>query len=387
MLLMRQQLLEPAASCWERALEWLSEPSSSEEERPESGHLEARLRRKAGWARRMLGEARRAEVHLQIALDLAVDLGSSETEAEAQMELGRLYRSQSRTTLAVIHLEAAHQAAVNSVGDEPLIDAPHWARRVAVSALEDQGILAREAGRGDDSAALFQQALEIAGEDDVLAAQALLGLSSSRSREEDYDGALELLSTALEKARLGGDRVLMARILNNTGITHHMAGRMEAALHHYRAARDLYRAVGYPYGLVVSLHNVGDSHMRLGAHGRAWASFEESRKLGEQLGIPMGKILNEPYMAYLEALRAIEAGEPAESAPFVARIESIVEEARDIGDLETSVVARALVGRTLRAFGQSEEARFALEQAIEGAREIESAPLVHEFERELADLG
>jgi tetratricopeptide (TPR) repeat protein len=387
MLLMRQQLLEPAASCWERALQWLGSPGPTEEEAPETGHLEARLRRKAGWARRMLGEARRAEVHLQIALDLAADLGSGETEAEAQMELGRLYRSQSRNTLAVIHLEAAHQAAVLSVGEERLVDGPRWARRVAVSALEDQGILAREAGRGDDSAALFQQALEIAGDDDILAAQALLGLSSARGREEDYEGALELLSTALEKARLGGDRILMARVLNNTGITHHMAGRMEAALQHYRAARDLYRAVGYPYGLVISLHNVGDSHMRLGAHGRAWASFEESRKLGEQLGIPMGKILNEPYMAYLEALRAIEAGTGADSALYIARIESIVEEARGIGDLETSVVARALAGRTWRAFGQADEARTALRQAIEEAREIEAASLVHEFEQELADLG
>jgi hypothetical protein len=55
--------------------------------------------------------------------------------------------------------------------------------------------------------------------------------------------------------------------------------------------------------------------------------------------------------------------------------------------METSVVARALAGRTLQAFGKSTEARMALEEAIDGAREIESAPLLHEFERELAELA
>ena len=76
------------------------------------------------------------------------------------------------------HLEAAYQAA--EVGAlEPLKTGPGWAHQVAVSALEAQGILAREAGRVSDSVGFFEGALEIAGDDNVMAAQALLGLASS----------------------------------------------------------------------------------------------------------------------------------------------------------------------------------------------------------------
>ena len=310
-LLMKQQLLEPAAKLWERSLQWLAESRGDDSHKADALELESRLRQRAGSGRRRVGENRKAEVHLQIALDLAGDTGNREVEADAQLELGRLYQAQSRNTLAVIHLEAAMQAAeMACVGG--FDNGPDWARRVAVTSLEVRGILAREAGLADESASLFQDALSIAGEDDGLAARALLGLATARARDEGQEQALSVLSSALEKARNAGDRILTARILNNTGIAYHMNDEVEEALRHYRSARDLYRTVGYAFGLVVALHNIGDCHVRLGAHGRAWASFQESSKLAEQLQMPAGRILNEPFMAYLEGLRALEGDSAAD---------------------------------------------------------------------------
>jgi hypothetical protein len=105
------------------------------------------------------------------------------------------------------------------------------------------------------------------------------------------------------------------------------------------------------------------------------------------VGLPLGTVLNEPFMAYIEALRAAEGAEGADPEPFVSRIAAIVEEAKRMGDMETSVVAQALVGRTLRAFGRRAAARDAFVAAIEGATKLDSAPMIHEYEAELAEMG
>ena len=346
------------------------------------GALPSRLLLGAGEVYVLLGEHRRAEQALIFAQEQASESGDVEVESLSNLGLGRLYRAQGRSLLAAAHLDAAlqssHSGTQISAGESVA-----WRRQVAVEALEASGLLAQDQGEHALAEQRFQSALCMAGDDGTLAARALLGLASRPSRAGETDEALALLQQARRKARAAGDRILLGRIANNTGIVYYNVRRYDEALEQFREAVEIRQGLGYRTGVVVNYHNIGDTHLQRGDLGRAWAAFQRSRDLAREVGWGAGETMNEVFIAYIEGLPRPDEG-PDEDP--LARMRDVVNAIGAMSDVELSVSARGLLGRLLLARGEQAEARAVLESALSEAEALGVRPLIRNLREVIAQL-
>jgi tetratricopeptide (TPR) repeat protein len=371
-----QQLLRPAIECWEQGVQWLDRMDRL----GHSGRVcEAALRLKAGMGWRQIGEPSRAELHLQVAQDLANEAADLEIEARSTLALGRLYRDLGRPILARASLDSARSTAADGITGLSLEGHHSWRREVAVEALADLGIMALDDGDAAAAEDHLQSALQLAGSEDGLAAQALVAMATRTIRSGDSIHALRLLLEGRERAERAGDRILLGRVENNIGIVHHLEGRFEQALGCFREALNIRQGLGYRMGAVANLHNIGDAHFRLEDPSRAWAAFHQSRDLAEQMGWQPGVIMNDAFLAFLEA------GEDREYA--IDRLEVAVSSADKIGLHETRVSGRWLLGRLYSEQGQEERAQGIWMEACALADELDAPRLAADIRLELSARG
>jgi tetratricopeptide (TPR) repeat protein len=319
----RSQFLDRALECYLRGINWLgAAPRDQQDDR-----LDARLHLCAGEVALLLGRAR-AENLLHVALDLVADAGPADYEARALLALGQIQAASGKSMMARAHLDAA-------------LGLVRRLRDVAgqVQCLEALGGLALEEGRIEEGRVHYEEGLRVAGEDTGLAARMLLGLASHALRRDDNPNALALLRQALPYAESTGDRILLGRIVNNIGIAHFNEGRYHDALEEFRRALQVRQGLGYRFGEVVNLHNIGDAWVRIGDIARAYASFEQSRELARESGWERGMVMNDVFLAYLRGLRGEDVTDALEKAGAAA--------AR-LGDREMTVQARWLLARLLQ---------------------------------------
>ncbi|MCB9778297.1 MAG: protein kinase [Alphaproteobacteria bacterium] len=326
----RQQLLAPALRQWEQALVWLQQAQVDGAGTDACLSGEAVLHWRLGHVRTLLGEPRRAERHLRAAQDAAAECEDSEIEARAALDLGRLYRDRGKAKRARVMFESALLATGGGGGG--------WRRAVAVEALEALGALLSEGGDEHGASQRLAQALERAGDDDALSARALLGLAAQRIRLGQPEDALSLLADAGERAGRSGDRILVGRVINQTGRVHKAAGRLSQALDCFERSRQLRRDTGYRQGEIVTLHAMGDTLAAMGEDARAWAAFEHSRELAERSGWRRGVVMNEIWLRWLEARRQ------GPGAPVDDLVDAI-ERAVSLGDAGTARTGRSLLSR------------------------------------------
>ncbi|MDP2311685.1 MAG: protein kinase [Pseudomonadota bacterium] len=318
----RAQFLDRALECYLRGIQWFgAAPKDQQDDR-----LDARLHLSAGEVAVLLGRSR-AENLLHVALDIVSDAGPADYEARALLALGQIQAASGKSMMARAHLDAA-------------LGLVRRLRDVAgqVQCLEALGALALDEGRAEEGRALYEEGLRVAGDDRGLAARMLLGLASHALRRDDNVGALSLLRQALPYAESNGDRILLGRIVNNIGIAHFNEGRYHEALDEFRRALQVRQGLGYRFGEVVNLHNIGDAWVRIGDLARAYASFEQSRELARECGWERGMVMNDVFLAYLRGVRGDDVTEAMEKAgAWAARL----------GDREMAVQARWLLARLL----------------------------------------
>lgn len=387
--LLDQNLNRPAADISGKGVRWAEEALLRGENPSRCRALCSRLLLQSGSIQGLLGEYSAAEGALVMAQDMAADVGDAEIEACSALELGRMYRSLGRTTVAAAMLESALSSSsagtmvpqASSGGS--LSDAVAWRRQVSVEALELTGMLALDAGNSAEAQQRFQLALTMAGSDNALAARALLGLASGPIRAGDTTEALCVLAEAAEKAALSADRILMGRIANNTGIVYYNARRYEQALEHFRRSVSLRQGLGYRIGVMANYHNIGDTYLRMGDMGRAWAAFQRSRDLAKQFGGDNDVARNQMFIAFIE-------GHPrSEEAPGedpIGRMETAAERLTRHPDVELAISAQWLMGRLLAARGEHERADRVLQSALTRAQEIDIKPLIRDIEESLSEL-
>lgn len=387
-LLIQQQLLDEAASWWEQGLSWLEE--ASREEREAALGLMLLLRLHAGEARALLGDESRALAHLEVALDLAEDHSDRWLEARALLALARLYHARGEPELASAHLGLVQPLCRRAASDPDM-------RAVMVEALEQTAMIALDAGQHREAQRACEEALDWAGQDDTLAARALLGAATALLHAGREAEAMDVLARALERAEAAGDRILSGRITNNMGIALLNAGRYPEALERFRRALDIREGLGYRRGAIVNLHNIGDAHLRAGEPGRAWAAFEQSRVQAAEIGWERGVVMNDVYLAFLEGMRAAGAwrgGEgwdectvlPDQAEAAAERLRRSGDEAARLADLETSVNARGLLGRLLLQLGRADDAARVLRAALSEAERMNARALARDVEVALEPL-
>jgi tetratricopeptide (TPR) repeat protein len=160
-------------------------------------------------------------------------------------------------------------------------------------------------------------------------------------------------------------------VINNLGLLHSWAGRMEDALASYRQALEVREGIGYRRGVVINHHNIGDVHFHNRQLARAYVAFERSRELAEEMGWARGVALNDVYLSYIAADRDGTGVEPILEA---------TERARGLGDAEITTAGAWLAGRYLMERGQVEQARTHLQEGLELARSWELAPMAELLE-------
>jgi eukaryotic-like serine/threonine-protein kinase len=370
-MLERQQQVEGAARAWERAVAWLAESG-------EQGMAadEAWMRLRAGECFALAGDPSRAELHLQVALDLSDEAMHPEVEARAHLGLGSLNRGRGRGGRAAVHFEAASQVVSLGGPLDPAVGG--WVREVAVHALEGLGRVLHDAGDVEQAEARFQEALELATGDPSLVARALAALALVPVRRGDSAAALPLLEAAQEAAREGGDRILLGRVLNNIGAVHHSAGRHVEALACFRDALAVRQGLGYREGVAVNLHNVADTLLRMGEVARAWASFAHSRDVAREAGWQRGVAMNEVYLAYIDAIRG--------DAGAMERLVEATDRSATLEDRESAAQGALLQGRVLMGQEKTAAAQTVLAAVRVEAEELGARALVAEIDACLATL-
>ena len=152
---------------------------------------------------------------------------------------------------------------------------------------------------------------------------------------------LELPATYSSSAPAGSYvfRYLSGAFDYDTDLTGDPADRYHDALEEFRRALQVRQGLGYRFGEVVNLHNIGDAWVRIGDIARAYASFEQSRELARESGWERGMVMNDVFLAYLRGLRGEDVTDALEKAGAAA--------AR-LGDREMTVQARWLLARLLQ---------------------------------------
>lgn len=335
---------EHALECLTRALGWLERGPRTQKDPT----LEALLHLRAGELSFLLGRPRTL-AHLEVALDIAGEIGPADVEARAMLALGQFHHTQGKIAMARMHLEGALEGL--RVAED---------RQGVVEALEALGAIALEEGKVAEAQARYAEGHAAAGEDRALAARIYLGQATEALRREDMDEAERLLHRALALAEAAEDRILQGRVLNNLGLSAFQRRELHDALTWFRRALDVRAGLGYRQGEVVNLHNIGDARMRLGDEGRAFAAFEESRELARTCGLTRFVAMNDVYLTYLRAVRG-EAAAEAELARAAASC-------KQLGDAETALMGRLFLARL--AGRRGEDVSATLSQVAEEARRL-----------------
>lgn len=153
-------------------------------------------------------------------------------------------------------------------------------------------------GTLEDARRSFEEALEVAGEDDAACCRARLGLAAVKRITEDLDGALADLDTAeVAAGRLGLD-VERARAHFLRGNVLFPRGEIEGCVREHEAALALAKRAGSADLEAAALGGLGDAEYMIGrmksAHERFSACVEVSRAHGlgriEVANLPMAAI-------------------------------------------------------------------------------------------------
>lgn len=348
----RGQFLEAARLAYERGLRQVHEIPETPDTWDARVQGESMLSYRSGALSRLLGEERRAERSLQVALDISGDAGLPWIEVRAHLELGRLYLARGDARIAEAHIGQARSLARIEQDAE-----------LQLETLEAAANLAYERGENEQAEALWREALEHADGDTAVQARCTLGMASRHIRDGELEEAAALLERALEAARASGDRILVGRVLNNMGLLHYWSERYDEALTAFRQALQVREGIGYSAGVVINHHNIGDVHFSRGDLPRAWVAFTRSRELADAMGWERGVVLNEVYLGTIRAMReGLEHGLPD---LLGARARALT-----LGDVEIAANAALQSARLLRDAGRLDEARELLVEARSEAAEL-----------------
>ncbi|MCO4746037.1 MAG: protein kinase [Proteobacteria bacterium] len=358
----RSQLLQRAANYYTSGLKSLEQAPRDPETWDARMQGEAMLRLAHGLVLKLMGDVKGGEYALQIALDVAGDVGVPWVEVRAHLDLGRSYLERGKHPLARAHLQQARALLV--IEQDPELE---------LQAAEATAVLAHEEGRNDDARARWEEALELAGADHAAVARCLLGLASQQIRTGDTDRASPTLKRAFAAAEEANDPILQGRALNNQGILHSTMGQHDEALACFRQALRVREGIQYTRGVMVNYHNIGDTYFNLEEWSRAWVAFARSRELAAQMGWDRGIALNDTYMGYIETVRD-------KWSSGVERMRHAVELARSFKDAEITAFGLWLQARAHADRGDTETALPLLDAAEQAAAGIEMVHMLESIE-------
>jgi CHAT domain-containing protein len=220
--------------------------------------------------------------------------------------------------------------------------------------------------------------------------------------QSNYGRAMELFLKSLALKEKLGDKVEISRTLNNIGIVYFYQGNYPLSLDFYRRGLALREAAGDRTGVSASLGNIGNIHLITGDYAQALEFYRKSLALKEELGDRAGAALTlnnvgvvhrlrkeyEQALQFFDrslatrealgdrlgvaqtlynlALTNYRLGRFEAAADYAVRSGALT---RELHIRESYANARSLEGASYLNLNRLEEARLALEDAIEGTEE------------------
>jgi tetratricopeptide (TPR) repeat protein len=127
-----------------------------------------------------------------------------------------------------------------------------------------------------------------------------------------YDDAEKAATLGRRRLQRAGDRLALARLLNNVGNLYHRRDRPDLALGCYRRAHGVMSRAGEARAAAVIENNVGNCLALLGRLGAARATYRRARVTHQRMGFPLDVLQADYGLAYLGFLeldheRALDA--------------------------------------------------------------------------------
>ncbi len=296
------------------------------------------------------------------ALRAAPDLEDAIARALRRADEGGSDRERARSRLAAARaLSSVNQferawelltTCVELAGDAPDIRARALATELEVAARRGDFARARTA-----AAALEEHGVP----DDPLIQ---LGIAFVHAASGDPAAARAAASRAATIPSREDDLVLAVARERRLVLVHAYLRDFTAARDASVRAVDLARAAGARFELAAALHNLGDTQKRLGDLPRAYASFSESKELGDSGGLERLAASSRMFLAFLDGLRA------EDPAPMVRALEDAIAYAEHRGFVNDVIEGRLLLGDLMLRRGRVADARATLERC---ATEAEKA--------------
>jgi class 3 adenylate cyclase/tetratricopeptide (TPR) repeat protein len=233
-----------------------------------------------------------AEHHYRTALELALELGDSEGEAQARERLGQVLSRLARYDEAMEMLEAV-AAHFDTAGDlEGLLRATALIGHVHFRRATEPAGLERVIGRLKALQAKFPTPQMEARHARGLAMlwTALARLYSNSDRHLPLEG-LDATERAVELARAAADPILIAQAEIRRGTACIDLGRYEEGIQAIEAALPALEAEADLAGLCVALANVSEAYFQRGELARVSQCLARGRAAAERLGDPADRLI------------------------------------------------------------------------------------------------
>jgi len=280
---------------------------------------------------------------------------------------------------------------------------------IAVS-LNNMGNALKDQGKLPEARQAFIEEVRICRTtgDQKREALSLDGIASIFSREGDLKAALNMYEQALAEHKENNDKSHMATVLGNIALVLEDQGEFVQARQKLEESLSLYRETGSTPQIARTVMNIGESLLRNADLSGAQARFEEALKLGRQTNntsivgyalLDLGEIaaergdLSEAMKRNEDALslrlQMGEMGTVAESRFYISDLEveqghfaaaealarQAAEQFQKEGETDAKASALAVLAEALFLQGKREEAKNAIDLALQVFGKIEDRPM------------
>tara|TARA_B110000196_G_scaffold277477_1_gene256047 strand:- start:132 stop:1538 length:1407 start_codon:yes stop_codon:yes gene_type:complete len=118
-------------------------------------------------------------------------------------------------------------------------------------------------------------------DENLIKAKAMLGHTYQATG--DYDKAMNIYNTVLERAEDLSDKNQAAHMLNNMGIVHFYRGETDAALGYWERSISIYEELGDRQGMGIVLGNMGNAYYRKGDYDMSLDYLKKGLAIDEEI--------------------------------------------------------------------------------------------------------
>jgi hypothetical protein len=274
--------------------------------------------------------------------------GDLRTRVTARVDLANILVSIHELEAADRYLAAAKEMAAA----EP--------RLIRLAVLTEAELARR---RGDYAKALerFEEAAKLGSEDAAMAHRTLMGLALAYAASGAEERALETLESA-EKFADPEDLALRCERAKLDQLIAFFSRNFEGAIEAGQKAVEMARQAGLAYEVAINLHLLGEALFRNEEYPRAYACFQQSSALCDEIAAERLRAHNGSFLAYLDAVTDYEHA--------CATLKESIEYAHAPNYSWDEVNARYLFAKLLQQKEQIEDAKAEFEKCRDLARSV-----------------